>query len=228
MINETERANRKQLRTAIVEARRTKVPLVLLGSYARGTSTRALSDIDLLVIGDQTTGTAADALHIVWLSGEQLADRVRRGDDFAQWALRFGVPLTCREAWAQLVDRLLGGAPWPSTERKLEQLARRIAVADDLVEMGDIEAAREEVGSALNLIARAVLLDAGTFPLSTPELPAQLRSNGDAGLAHGIEASRAGQVTTEEDLRGLLALIRKTAGRLTGSQGEAVAVTVPK
>lgn len=225
MRTQADRAARKYLRQALVDARRREVPLVLLGSYARGTSARALSDIDVLVLGDQRHDTAPDVVHVVRLSPKQLADRVHRGDDFAQWALRFGVPLTCREQWAQLADRLLGDAPWPSTERKLDQFTRRLAVAEDLLGMGDVDAAREEAGSALNLVSRAALLNAGSFPLSTPELPAQLHRIGERELAQAIDAFRSGAVTIEEDVGSLIALIRSRADGLRDAALPEPAVT---
>lgn len=212
-----ERATRKYLRNAVVDARRNEVPLVLIGSYARGTSTHELSDIDVLMVSEQMTEPAPDAIHIVSLSEEQLAERVSRGDDFAQWALRFGVPLTCRKTWTQLVTRLLNDAPWPSTARKLEQLSRRLAVAEDLLEMGDVDAAREESGSALNLVSRALLLHEGSFPLSSPELPMQLRHRGDGELANAIERFRSEGFTTKEDVARLLELIRQRSADLRES-----------
>ncbi len=212
-----EGAARKGLRRAVIEARRNDIPLVLVGSYARGTSTRALSDIDVLVLGDHELVTKADPVHVVRLSEEELADRVRRGDDFAQWALRFGVPLTCGDEWTHVAEKLLEHAPWPSTQRKLDQLARRVTVAEDLLRMGDVGAAREEAGSALNLVSRARLLHAGEYPFSTPELPEQLRAIGEDSLAAAIDDFRSGAVTAESEVERLLELIRGKGADLAGA-----------
>jgi predicted nucleotidyltransferase len=214
MRTQADRAARKYLRRAVVEARRDQVPLVLLGSYARRTSTSNVSDVDVLVLDGRRLGPTPEAVHVVRLSKEQLVHRVRRGDDFTQWALRYGVPLTCRKEWSQLADQLLVDAPWPRTERKLEQLGHRLAVAEDLLGMGDVDAAREESGSALNLVSRAGLLGVGHFPLSTPELPEQLRKVGERELAQAIDAFRSGGITTKAEVGELIGLIRWKAADL--------------
>lgn len=217
MRTQVEGAARKSLRRTLMEARRNDIPLVLLGSYARGKATPALSDIDVLVLGDHGLATMSDPVHVVSLSQEQLAERVRGGDDFAQWALRFGVPLTCRDEWAHLAEKLLENAPWPSAQRKLDQLARRLDVAEDLLRMGDVDAASEEAGSALNLVARARLLNAGEYPFSTPELPDQLCAIGDDALAAAIGKFRSGAVTAASAVQNLIELIRAKAADVAGA-----------
>lgn len=215
----TERAALKYLKRAVVHARRANVPLVLVGSYARGKATTGLSDVDVLIVGDEVVDSVPDAVHVVRLSRDQLVERLEQGDDFAQWALRFGVPLTCRKQWTERAEELLRSAPWPSVDRKLRQLGRRVSVVEDLVRMGDGDAAREEVGVALNLASRALLLGAGVFPLSTPELLDQLSAIGENGLATALAEFRAGEIDSAEDVASLLRLIKDRRAGLSTATG---------
>ena len=51
-----------------------------------------------------------------------------------------------------------------------------MSMASELIEVGDIDAAIEELMFAASHIARAVLLKQDVFPLSRPELPLQLEN----------------------------------------------------
>jgi hypothetical protein len=63
---------------------------------------------------------------------------------------------------------------------------KRISVALELLEVGDVDAASEELMFAASHVARATLLQHGVFPLSRPELPSQLQTI-DPGLARLLE-----------------------------------------
>src|SRR5688572_2305519 len=82
-------------------------PVVLIGSYARNTSVSPVSDVDLLLIGEPPAVTPPAKIQLISMLATQLRRRVAAGDDFAQWALRFGIPLTGRAAWEELRAELL-------------------------------------------------------------------------------------------------------------------------
>jgi len=149
-------------------------PVVLVGSWARHTVVPDMSDLDVLVIGDQPTPPPPAEVQVIVVPEDRFRERLREGDDFPQWALRFGRPLSGRRRWRELSQSLLQDAPWPSVERKLSQADRRPIAVDDLLQMGDLPAAEEELRSALVHIARALLLSRRVFPLSRPELADQL------------------------------------------------------
>lgn len=152
-------------------------PVLLIGSVARRRRARADGDIDLLVLSDSTLWDvirAASPLHVITLSYDDLLRRLMEGDDFAHWALAFGKPLKRRRQWAVLRHELMRHATWPSAESKRERAFSRIAIAAELLAMGDVEAAQEELTFAAGHAARAVLLANGVLPLSRPELPDQL------------------------------------------------------
>lgn len=60
------------------------------------------------------------------------------------------------------------------------------------VEMGDEDAAREQLISYLTHLGRAALIEAGVFPASRPEVPQQLRRIGRRALADDLEQALSG------------------------------------
>jgi hypothetical protein len=145
------------------------------------------------------------------VSLDELRSRVAKGDDFLQWALRYGTALKGRKLWESLREELLQHAPWPDPEVKLRHAARRYRVARALFDMGDLDAAQEEARFALSHLARARLFTDHDFPLSRPELPDQLRRTGDRDLASGLERVSEERVSTEQ-LEELLDLIQARLG----------------
>lgn len=161
--------------------------VVLVGSVARGTRTSSVGDIDLLVINGSARKLLHPGVQTTVLTMEVLRDRVLSGDDFAQWALKFGISLRGRSKWQVLQKNLLERAPWPDPQIKLEHANRRLARARELLEMDDCNAAQEEAMYAAGHLARAKLLDLGIFPLSRPELAKQLMSAGEQEVAGLVE-----------------------------------------
>ncbi|MFA5786805.1 MAG: nucleotidyltransferase domain-containing protein [Actinomycetota bacterium] len=205
---------RKSLRHFLAdESLSTAEAVILVGSWARGLAPTPWSDIDVLVLGPVKPWLTSDPLQVAWMSGGELRRRVAGADDFAQWALRFGVCLKGRRCWEALRDELLPGAPWPDPERKLAHARSRMRTAQDLVEMGDLDAAQEELRFALAHLARAVLLSHGIFPLSRPEIPRQLQDVGDAELAHALADADPSRSMGKGSLRAALGLL---GARLAG------------
>lgn len=199
-------AERKYLRGLLKTVPRGQ-PVVLVGSWARGTAVAPLSDIDVLVIGEGKPAVAPPRIQMMVMSSAELRRRLMAGDDFPQWALRFGVPLSGRTAWQRLRSEALAEAPWPGPERKLQQAKRKRDAAESLLAMGDVPAAEEEVRFALSHIARAQLLLRRVFPLSRPELSSQLKGIGDQELASMLSRATSPMPMSEQEVWNALALI---------------------
>jgi len=182
----------------------TELCVILIGSVARSTHT-SQSDLDLLVIGDRLpiVERHPDRLHVQALTTKQLADRLRAGDDFAAWCVRYGVPLVTSGEWLKIVGSP-DAAIWPDWHRKIRHAARRLTLAAGLLETGDIAAAGEEMLYAVSHTARAILLKNGTFPLSRPEIIAQLRETGHHRLGKLLQDLSYEQPTKAALSRGLL------------------------
>ncbi|HEX2058533.1 MAG TPA: nucleotidyltransferase domain-containing protein [Actinomycetota bacterium] len=165
--------------------------IVLIGSWARGTQTAATSDIDVVVGGPPPARHDADhRMHIFYLDDAQLEARIAAGDDVAFWFLKFGVPLSGAARWRVLRKSLLDRPPPINSEKKFSLARRQLRYADDLLRMGDLEAAQEELHIGAEHLARGILIDADHFPASRPEVPNQLRSTGYEDLARLLETLR--------------------------------------
>ena len=151
--------------------------VVLVGSSARG-ATHGRSDIDVLVIHDGDCRIRLDRpgdIHLQQDSRSRFLRRLEDGDDYPGWALRFGK--TVRDPggwWAKQVAAERDNPHWPDWRPKADYARKRIAISMDLLDVGDLEAASEEMMFAASHVARAVLLKHGRFPLSRLELPSQL------------------------------------------------------
>ena len=199
--------------------------VVLIGSWARRTRTSPTSDVDLLVLDTTAPEASLSNVQVLTIAPDDFNRRASRGDELAQWALRFGVPLSGARLWRRLKRDLLSDSPWPSPKVQIERAAKRLRGAEALCDMGDYQAAAAEVRLALSHLARAELLGRGVFPLSRPELPRQLAAVGDEELADALGRSIDYQMPDEE-LRDSFSLL---AGRLAQSKPSiAHAVTVAR
>lgn len=165
----------------------TEISVILIGSVARSTHT-SNSDLDLLVISDRPplVERHPDRLHVQALTTEQFTQRLRAGDDFAAWCVRYGVPIVTAKPWLDIVSSA-DAAIWPDWHKKVRHAARRLTLAAALLETGDIAAAGEEMLYAVSHTARAILLRARMFPLSRPEIVSQLREASHERLAKLLE-----------------------------------------
>lgn len=163
--------------------------VVLTGSMARDVPPTLWSDVDVYVLG-LSVGETPALVHLLEASVAQFVEQIRSGDDVAQWAARFGRPLFGESRWSSLVRTALRGAPWPDHRVKLRQSRRRLEVSRWLLDAGDASSAQKELVYAASHLARAILFDREVFPLSRPELPAQLRGV-DEGVIAGIVESLA-------------------------------------
>ncbi len=161
--------------------------LALTGSTARGRRTSA-SDLDLHVVGPRPA--VADIpveVDVCVTTAVQLRERLRAGDDYVQWTLRFGCILFDTGVLRAAAQELVASATWPSPERKLDQVRRILPLAQQVIASGDVDAGADEVKRVLTGLARWRLLSAGAFPLSRAELPEQLRTVGEEAIAGALE-----------------------------------------
>jgi Nucleotidyltransferase domain len=164
-----------------------QIAVILIGSVARSTHT-SQSDLDLLIVGDQlpVVERQPDRLHVQRLTTQQFMERLRAGDDFAAWCVRYGVPIMASKPWLDIVASP-EAAIWPDWHKKIGHAARRLTLAAALLETGDIPAAGEEMLYAASHTARAILLKNKIFPLSRPEIISQLREAGHERLAKVVQ-----------------------------------------
>lgn len=173
------------------------VSVILIGSVARSTQT-SQSDLDLLVVGEKlpVLNRHPDRLHVQALTTTQFADKLRSGDDFAAWCVRYGVPLVASSGWLQIVTSSDANT-WPDWHKKVRHAARRLTLASTLLETDDLAAAAEEMLYAVSHTARAMLLKAEVFPLSRPEIIGQLNEMGQGRLAKLLQELSYEEPTTQ-------------------------------
>ena len=153
--------------------------VVLVGSAARGT-THGRSDIDILILHDDDRRIRLNRpgdIHLQQDSRSRFLRRLEDGDDYPGWALRFGIPIRDPGGWwAKQVTAEIDNPHWPDWRPKADYAKKRIGLSEQLLGVGDIDAASEELMFAASHVARAVLLKHGQFPLSRMELASQLEN----------------------------------------------------
>ncbi|OLC83238.1 MAG: hypothetical protein AUJ01_01890 [Acidobacteria bacterium 13_1_40CM_3_65_5] len=147
------------------------------------------SDLDLLVITDDIgkLPQAVGPIHVQALTPSTFVERLRDGDDFAAWCIRYGVPLVNSSVWKRIASSEQAQV-WPDWRKKTPHALRRLLLADSLVASDDLDAAIEEMLFAISHVGRAVLLKSGTFPLSRPEMIRQLREADYRALSNLLSA----------------------------------------
>jgi hypothetical protein len=191
----------------------------LTGSTARGRRT-AVSDLDYHVVGvrprhddlpDEVDIYAGDA-HRFW-------KKLRSGDDFVQWTLRHGCVLFDTGIFRAGLEAIARENIWPDPRVQLDRLPDLRRLATRLIEMGDRDAAQEQVRAALTSAARALLLQAGVFPLARSEIPDQLADAGDQMLAEALARAIHQDPSLDvlnADLSHVDAVLSASAGRSQG------------
>ena len=151
--------------------------VVLVGSGARG-ARNWRSDIDVLVLhedGHRIRLKRPGDIHLQQDSRTRFLERLEEGDDYPGWALRFGKPIRDPDGWwAKQATAEFENPHWPDWRQKVEHAKKRMGMASELLALGDVDAASEELLFAASHVARAVLLKRGVFPLSRPEMASQL------------------------------------------------------
>ena len=197
--------------------------VVLVGSGARGVR-NPRSDIDVLVLhGDdrRIRLKRPGDVHLQQDSRSRFLKRLKDGDDYPGWALRFGTPLRDPGGWwAEHAAAEIENPHWPDWRPKVEHARKRIGMAFELLEVGDVDAASEELLFAASHVARAILLKQGVFPLSRPELPSQLKDV-DPSLAGLLAELIEGEMDTVR-LRSGDALLRRRIEWIEYGRGDPI------
>ncbi|HEX4753658.1 MAG TPA: hypothetical protein VH268_12225 [Solirubrobacterales bacterium] len=177
---------------------------VLTGSTARGRRTR-VSDLDYHVIGGSPPDLSdlPEDIDLYTDDPERFRAKLRRGDDFAHWTVRYGCVLLDSGVIGEADAWIAETNSWPDARRKLSQAQDALRFADDLLDSGDYPAALEQYRSALSILARGLLLANGDFPLARDELPGQLRAIGRLDLARALRRSMDGRPLTDEMKRSI-------------------------
>lgn len=158
----------------------------LTGSTARDRRT-TISDLDYQVVGPRPShDDLAEEVDIYAGDADHFWRKLRSGDDFVQWTLRFGCLLLDTGIFRAGVGAIATDKLWPDPQAKLARLPELRDLAFRLVRMGDRDAAQDQIRAALTSAARAVLLDARIFPLARSELPGQLEAVGHGRLGSAL------------------------------------------
>ncbi len=163
--------------------------LALTGSTARGCQTE-ISDLDYHVVGSRPYHADLPGDVDIYARGEDhFWHKLRSGDDFVQWTLRFGCLLFDSGVFRNGLGAIAAEALWPDPRPKLTRIPELRALASRLIEMGDRDAAQDQVRAALTSAARGLLLNVSVFPLARSELPGQLEVVGHGELAHVLRTT---------------------------------------
>lgn len=110
--------------------------------------------------------------------------RLEAGHDYLSWTIRYGRVLFERDLWwTRLAEAWIDRLVLPSADDARARARKVKRLYDDVVAIGDHDAAAELRVSMLTNLARAALSSAGVFPKSRPELVEQLRRINDQALA---------------------------------------------
>jgi len=100
------------------------------------------------------------------------------------WCVKFGVVLFDRSRfWNDISLEYSKNLPFPSAQIARERAEITKQRVENLLEVGDTEAALERNISYFTHLARAILIEHAVYPASRPELLQQLREIGETKLA---------------------------------------------
>lgn len=172
--------------------------VALTGSTAREKRT-PISDLDYHVVGGRphVHDLPAD-VDVYAISPERMRTKLLGGDDFIQWTLRFGYVLQDAGAFRDAATLVAERDLWPDGGAKLKRISELRAHATRLIELGDQDAAHDQIRAALSSTARGLLLLQGVFPLARSELPEQLEATGYSSLAEALHRAIHGQPSLHE------------------------------
>jgi predicted nucleotidyltransferase len=145
------------------------------------------SDVDLVVIyhGEKPGfGTPPIDVDVRSFRRDEVDALISDGNDLLGWTVRYGQLVYERDNfWSDVETRWAGRIPLPSATASLARASKAQRRVSDLLQVGDEDAALEQVVTMLTHTARARLIEASVYPASRPELPGQLASVGECDLA---------------------------------------------
>lgn len=123
---------------------------------------------------------------------DQVEQLIEDGHDLLGWSLRLG-KLVCERGryWTRLKASWEWRLPFPPPEVAEARAIEAERLLAEFREIGDEDAAVEQLVTAATHRAREALLRSRVFPASRPELPEQLRRIGAGTLADALEAAIA-------------------------------------
>lgn len=187
------------------ELRRNETVMALVATGSAVRSVESSFDLDLLLVFDGVRPSYPPPPVDIDLRAYPRSDvetKIEGGNAFLGWAVTYGQPIFERgRYWSQLQRRWRGRVPLPP----IEEIRRRAAWAerlhDDLVLMGDTDAALEQLITLLTHRAWEALTLAGVYPASRQELPAQLAAIGENELAARLTSALDQRTRLYEDAR---------------------------
>lgn len=172
--------------------------VALTGSTARGRRT-AISDLDFHIVGPRPRfEDLNEGPDLYASSSEVLWERLRDGDDFIQWTLRFGCILVDHGVFREALIYIAETGLWPDPQRKRDRGGKLLACAKRIIATGDLDAAQEQTRAALTTVARWLLLANREFPLSRDELSDQVLDLGCFELAAALSRLIDGEPRLDE------------------------------
>ena len=110
-----------------------------------------------------------------------------QGNDLLGWTVKYGKSLLDKGgAWRHLAQSLRP-VPLPSADIAFERATKTEEILRTILDIGDSDAAQEQLLSLLTHLSRAHLIQRGIYPASRPELPQQLRGADAFKLAELLE-----------------------------------------
>ena len=140
---------------------------------------------------------------------DQVDALISGGSDLIGWAVMYGkVLLQKQEFWDRIMREWTGRVPLPSEEVSTKRSSEALRRFNNMLEIGDSEAAYEQALSYLTHLARAQLIKNGIYPASRPELAEQLRAIDCAVLADRLEKLVNHAIQNEAELVALVNSVR--------------------
>lgn len=167
------------------------VAVVLLGSAIRPADSSYDLDCLFLYRGERPVFSRPPSdVDIRGFDVERIDRFISDGHDLLVWSLRLGQVACERDGfWSKLREKWLDRLPFPSPDVAESRAEKAEEMLADLRDVGDEDAAVEQLVTALTHRARAALLRATVFPASRPEMPGQLRKIGRFELADSLDAA---------------------------------------
>jgi len=171
--------------------------LVLVGSIVRPVD--VVHDADLLYVFHGSPVSFRDHpmdVDVRPYPSSEVPDLFARRNEILIWAVNYGkLVFQHADYWSRLCRSWRANPLLPPPEPSLERAKRAEALFRELRQMGDTDAALEQLISSLTHHSWYALLKAGHLPASRSELPGQLRAIGASLLALDLEAALAAAAT---------------------------------
>jgi len=180
--------------------------VVAIGSAVRP-NVRSV-DFDLVVIcenPDLFHQTRPIEIDLRVYASAEIESQVGGGHDLLGWTVKFGKVLYERNNfWTKICNAWNWRLPLPSSKLARERAVSAYRRLMNVLNIGDVSAAHEQALTYLTHIARAELLDKKVYPASRPELPKQLRSVDEHGIADCLEYLLNHEPTAISEIVGLI------------------------